>query len=71
VYGSAKARHQERRTSTKKARVSSTSLRVKRAVVELWSVFFSWRLDPQITQAFICSRIDVLISMALRQNVLR
>jgi hypothetical protein len=41
VGGSAKARHEERRTSTKKEWVSSTNLRVKRAVIEFWSVFFS------------------------------
>ena len=39
--GSARARHEERWTSTKKQRVSSTSFRVKRAVIEFWSVFFS------------------------------
>jgi hypothetical protein len=41
VGGSARAPHEERRTSTKKERVSSISLRVKRAGIEFWSVFFS------------------------------
>jgi hypothetical protein len=39
VGGRATARHEERWTSTKKQRVSSTSVRVKRAVIEFWSVF--------------------------------
>jgi hypothetical protein len=41
VGGSARARHEERWTCTKKQRLSSTSLRVKRAAVEFWSDFFS------------------------------
>jgi hypothetical protein len=40
VGGSARARHEERSISTTKQRVASTSLRVKRAVIEFWSVFF-------------------------------
>jgi len=38
VGGSARARHEERLASTKKQRVSSTSFRVKRAVIEFWSI---------------------------------
>jgi hypothetical protein len=39
VGGSARARHEEHWTSTKKERVSSTSFCVKRAVIEFWSIF--------------------------------